>query len=396
MRRPRGTGSLYQRGGTWWIRYNRNGRCFRESSNSAKRQVAANLLQKRLSEITTGTFADPKVQRVRVDELAEDFLRDYKINGKKSIDDVKARWGLHLKPFFGILRASEITSDLLNRYVDARQQEGAKNATINRELAALKRMYHIGMQGTPPKVIRIPKFPYLHEDNVRTGFLEDGAYRKLVHFCPDLWFRALVECGRTYGWRVQELLKLRVHQIDVARKVIRLEVGTTKNKGGREVVMTEAVRALLELCVTGKKTDDHVFTRENGSPVRDFRDTWWRAACSFAGLGKLTCRDCSALSNGRKCKCGSTTTRYRGLIFHDLRRTAARNLRRIGVGESVIMRVGGWKTRSVFQRYDIVDNRDIADAMLRLQETERAQKDKAQLGHNPENETFEQNAKNIN
>jgi hypothetical protein len=127
MRRPRGTGSLYQRGGTWWIRYNRNGRCFRESSNSAKRQVAANLLQKRLSEITTGTFADPKVQRVRVDELAEDFLRDYKINGKKSIDDVKARWGLHLKPFFGILRASEITSDLLNRYVDARQQEGAKN-----------------------------------------------------------------------------------------------------------------------------------------------------------------------------------------------------------------------------------------------------------------------------
>ena len=52
-----------------------------------------------------------------------------------------------------------------------------------------------------------------------------------------------------------------------------------------------------------------------------------------------------------------------GLLFHDLRRTGARNLRRAGVAEGVIQKIGGWKTRSVFERYAIVDQRDIADAM---------------------------------
>ena len=56
-----------------------------------------------------------------------------------------------------------------------------------------------------------------------------------------------------------------------------------------------------------------------------------------------------------------------------LRRTAARNLRRADVGKSVIMRIGGWKTRSVFQRYDIVDNRDIADAVRKLEQNEQKQ-----------------------
>ncbi len=56
-----------------------------------------------------------------------------------------------------------------------------------------------------------------------------------------------------------------------------------------------------------------------------------------------------------------------GLLFHDLRRTGARNLRRAGVAEGVIQKIGGWKTRSVFERYAIVDQRDIADAMRKLE-----------------------------
>jgi hypothetical protein len=59
--------------------------------------------------------------------------------------------------------------------------------------------------------------------------------------------------------------------------------------------------------------------------------------------------------------------KYVGLLFHDLRRTGARNLRRAGVAEGVIQKIGGWKTRSVFERYVIVDQRDIADAMRKLE-----------------------------
>ena len=123
------------------------------------------------------------------------------------------------------------------------------NATINRELAALKRMFRLGQQSTPPKVVRAPKFPKLAENNVRKGFLEDGQYRMLVEYCPELWFRSLVECGRTYGWRVSELLSMRVNQLDIAQRVIRLEPGTTKNRDGREVLMTDSVHKLLSALV---------------------------------------------------------------------------------------------------------------------------------------------------
>lgn len=133
----------------------------------------------------------------------------------------------------------------------------------------------------------MPNFPKLKENNVRKGFLEDAQYRKLVEG-SELWFRALVECGRTYGWRVSELVSMLVRQVDLAQRVIRLEPGTTKNSEGREVVMTDAVYALLSACVIGKSPDAPVFTRKNGKPVRDFRTTW-ENSCVRAGVGTLVC-----------------------------------------------------------------------------------------------------------
>jgi integrase len=179
----------------------------------------------------------------------------------------------------------------------------------------------------------------LQEDNVRTGFLEDAQYHKLVGG-SDLWFRAMVEVGRTYGWRISELRDMKVSQVNLLNRTIRLEPGTTKNGEGREVSMTKSVYELLAGCVSGKGAADHVFTRPDGKAVRDFREHW-KNACEAAGVPNL--------------------------LFHDLRRTAARNLRRAGVAEGVIMKIGGWRTRSVFERYAIVAQSDIKDAMLKLE-----------------------------
>lgn len=342
MARPRGTGSIYLQKGSaiWWVKYYRNGKPYRESTHTPDEGKAKQFLKRRLAEITTGNFSGPRAERIRVEELAEDFLRDYRINGKKSLPDAEARWRLHLKPFFGHLRAVEVSSDLVSRYVDERQQAGAENATINRELACIKRMYHLGQRATPPKVYRVPAFPRLSENNIRKGFLDDTQYEKLLSACPEVWFRAIVEVGQTYGWRISELLGLRVKQIDLLGRTIRLEPGTTKNKDGREVTMTKRVYQLLKLCIQNKTAEDFAFTRPNGNPVRDFRGTWAKAR-KAAGVP--------------------------GLLFHDLRRTAARNLRRAGVAEGVIMKIGGWRTRSVFERYAIVSQADISDAIHKLE-----------------------------
>ncbi len=152
-KRARGDGSIYRRKGStcWWIKYHRNGRPYRESTQTMDEGKARKFLKLRLAEITSDTFVDPKSRRVRVQELAEDFLRDYRINERKSIADAEDRWKLHLKPVFGNLRAADVSADLLKRYVDKRQQERGKsgttkNGTINRELAALKRMFTLGLR----------------------------------------------------------------------------------------------------------------------------------------------------------------------------------------------------------------------------------------------------------
>jgi integrase len=105
-----------------------------------------------------------------------------------------------------------------------------------------------------------------------------------------------------------------------------------------------------------------VFTRSNGKPVRDFRLTWGKA-WAHAGAPDL--------------------------LFHDLRRTGARNLRRAGVAEGIIMKIGGWRTRSAFERYAIVSRSDMNDAILKLQKSEnrveqerlRADEEQEQIRH---------------
>jgi integrase len=282
----------------------------------------------------------------RIEQLAEDLIRDYRINELRSLDDVETRWRLHLKPFLGSLPAAQLDSRLLERYVDKRQEEHATNATINRELACLKRMYRLAYQASPPRVPNVPHFPHLKENNIREGFVTPEQFTQLVANCPDLWLRAMLETAYNYGWRVSELLNLRVGQVDLVARTIRLDPGTTKNREGREVTIESGTLLhLLRHCREGKRPEDHVFTR-GIKPIRDFRKSW-QNLCAGAGLPAL--------------------------LLHDLRRTAARNLRAAGVPEEVIMRIAGWKTSSVFKRYAIVDRADIRAALQQLEQARQKQ-----------------------
>jgi len=347
MSRKRGAGSIYRQPGcgTWTIAYYRNGRKIREATGFTDYQAARQKLNQRLAEVATGTYAGPKMERIRVSELADDFLRDQRINSRKSYGHATSRWALHLKPFFQDYRAIDVSSALVARYVDSRLEEKAEPATINRELSALRRMFRLGYYATPPMVRYLPKFPRLQENNIRAGFVEAEQWERLTDAAADLWLRALIELAHTYGWRKRELLGLRVRQVNLKARTIRLEPGTTKNRDGREVAMTVNVHAMLTQCIAGKGPDAYVFTRENGKPVRDFRETWAKV-CTAAGCP--------------------------GLLLHDLRRSAARNFRRAGVAEGVIMRVGGWRTRSVFERYNIISQADIKDALAKLEQSQQA------------------------
>jgi integrase len=303
------------------------------------------LLKRRLAEVETKTYIART--NVKIDELVTDLFAEYRQQGRKSIATAEWRWKKHLEPFFRKLPADDLNTDLMQRYCAKREAEKASGASINREMAFLKRAFHLAMRRTPPKVRACPVMPAYKESAPRTGFLEDAQYTPLAMECSKvgLWLRALLTTAYSFAFRKGELLSLRVKQIDLANGTIRLEAGTTKNGEARVVKMTREVATLLTACVIGKKPDDFVFTRENGKPVEGFRKVW-ASVCKRAGVPDL--------------------------LFHDLRRSGVRNLRRLGVQESVAMRISGHKTREVFERYNIVDEADLADAASRLDTKQNA------------------------
>jgi integrase len=341
-------GMIYKRGKIYWIKYYRNGKPYRESTRTTKESDAKRLLKKREGEISDGKLPGIYFDRVRFEELADDFLADYRIN-QKSIE--RAELSLrHLQKTFEGMRVTDIDTRKINAYIEKRITEGAANATVNRELAALKRMFTLGAEQTPPKVNQVPHIPMLQENNVRKGFFEYGDFLALRKALPD-YLKGFVTFAYKTGWRVSEITNLTWNQVDLEQGIVRLEVGDTKNKEGRTVYLDEELREIFNRQWEARKENErlipYVFPNRDGNDrIRAFRKTWDKA-CRQAALGKR--------------------------LFHDFRRTAARDMVRAGIPERVAMMVTGHKTRSVFERYNIVSDIDLRLAAAKREAYHQAQ-----------------------
>lgn len=367
----RGSGTLYlQKGSRFlWMQYWRDGARHRESTGSEKPKAAQEVLRAKMREIDLekekrrAQAGDGGAGRTGaqlcVRDLYESLERDYVINQRKSLDDLKIRWRKHLEESFAALPIASVSAELIAAYVARRLEEEAANATVNRELAALKRCYKLAIQTGRLKFGEQPYFPMLKERNVRKGFVKDAQYAALVRATAAIgpWLRTLFELAYTYGWRKAELLGLRVSQVDMAERTITLDVGETKNDEARSVEMTTEVYELLGSAIAGKGTEDKVITRGPGKPVLDFRRAWEKAT----------------VAAGRP-----------GLLFHDLRRSGVRNLVRAGVTEKVAMTISGHKTRSVFERYNIVSPTDIRKAVGLINTAATGRRQEALFGEQAE------------
>jgi integrase len=338
-RRPDGTVIVLP---TWWIKYSKNGQIFRESSGSYDGREAERLLKKRLGEVVTGKFAGLTPERIRIQDLTAGVVQDYADNERISLSHVEWRLRLHITPLLGNIRAADFGTSDLRRYISVRRRQNASNASINRELAILKRAFHLAAESDPPRVNRIPHFPMLEENNVRTGFLEHEAYMRLRDALPE-GVQLLFVVAYHVGCRSGELLKVKWQQVDLTAMRIRLEAGTTKNKQPRTLPiygeMIERIQIEKQIRDANFPNCKAVFHRY-GKPIRNFRKSW-ETACQGAGL--------------------------EGLLFHDLRRTAVRNMVRAGIPEKTAMAISGHKTRSTFDRYNIVNDRELTDAAVKME-----------------------------
>ena len=337
-------GSLYKRGNTWWIKYYRNGKSYRESSETDKKMVAKKLLDRREGDIAQGKTPGVQFDKVTFDELAEEFLRDYRINEKKSLIRAERSVG-HLKSFFSGYKAPNINTPAIKSYIESRLEEKTANATINRELSALKRMLNLGAKQTPPVIDRVPHIPMLKENNIRKGFFEHSEFIALRNALP-VFLKGFATFGYKTGWRISEISSLTWAQVDRNQGIVRLEVGETKNDEGRTVYLDDELKDVFnhqwELRKAKGVLIPYVFPNQHGTgPTKDIRGAWDKAF-EKAGLERR--------------------------LFHDFRRTAVRNMVRSGVPERVAMMISGHKTRSVFDRYNIVNQEDLKEAANRQAE----------------------------
>jgi hypothetical protein len=201
-----GAGSVYKRGKTWWLTYYVNGRQVWESARTTNKAEARRLLQATIGQIAEGHYTGPLADRATFEELAEGLFTDYQVNGKKDLRCVRIKVNKHLAPFFAGKTAHGITTADVKTFIKKRQEEGASNAEVNRELSALKRAFNIALQEA--KITRKPYIPRLEECNMRQGFFERWEFEAVLARLPE-HLRPPITWAYYTGWRMQsEILPL--------------------------------------------------------------------------------------------------------------------------------------------------------------------------------------------
>ena len=353
--RERGSGSLFREKyrdkktgqlkvcRTWTMKLWVGGKALKRPSETTSRAVANKKLEQWKAEVRQGVYV-PDADQTRFGDLASLLLDEYRANGRKSLDRMEDAVD-HLKEFFAGCRAQAISTERTLAYVRHRQEQQAANATINRELAALKRMFRLGEKAG--RVVRRPYIAMLQERNARTGFFERSEFDAvLAHLPVDL--RAVFEVTYILGWRVKsEILTRQWAHVDFRSGWLRLEPGETKNDEGRQFPLTPDLRAVLERqrerTIAGEKTTGAVIPwvfHRAGMRIKSFRRAWV-TACKKAGIPER--------------------------VPHDFRRTAVRNLERAGVPRSTAMKMVGHRTKSIYRRYAIVDEAMLKEGAAKLQ-----------------------------
>jgi integrase len=379
-KRERGSGRLFQRGSTWWCQFYDRGRQIRLSSGETDEKKAERFLRKKVGAIANGIQEDSR--SLRYETLRDAYLEDYVVNGKKSLR--RDRDGnpylecvKRLDSFFAGCRAVEIGTDLMRQFQREMQAGGYANGSINRSLAALRKMFTLAHRDG--RLRNLPYFPMLTESKPRQGTLPQEKYLELLGELPD-YLRPVTMIGYGGGMRLGEILNLRWKNIVWMDRIIRIE--DSKNGEAREIPFSGELEAMLrEQHARRQPGCDRVCFRidalGHARGIGDFRKAW-RRVCVKIGLAKwepATDKEGKPVYDPPRYAHSHPKQKmvYTGLIFHDLRRSFITAAEHAGAPRHEAMQISGHKTESVYKRYAIT-NREQRRAALETIEQFRAER----------------------
>lgn len=391
----RGEGRVFRRKGSsvFWCAYYLGGKEFRESTGTTEQQKAERFLKGRLREVAADLigakpFVGPQADRIKIScgVMRQDqrklscgclccaLERDYRLRGKLSPQNVSNF--RRVRQDFALKRASRFTSDQVDHYIEELLAKGYAPASINRLTQVLGQAFGLAIRQK-----RLGSAPYVRHlseaGNVRQGFFGEAEFQTLVaHLPQDL--QDFASCAYLTGMRRGEIASLCWDDMD--GDTIRLRAENAKSGEARSIPVEGELTALIERRRTARQIrkknkpvviSNYIFHRD-GKPIGDFRKAW-ATACVMAGLGRMVCPRCNGPVDAEfKCLACATgwsrdELKYMGRIFHDFRRTAIRDMVRAGVPETIAMSISGHKTRSMFDRYNIHDERDQRQALRATQ-----------------------------
>jgi integrase len=344
---------------TWWIQYSVHGRRIRENAHTTKETDAVKLLKQKIGEAGIGKAVGPQVDKTTVGDLFKMLENDYASNSRRSAGRMLIACA-HLSAYFDdTSKARDISVDRITAFQAHRLAEKAKPSTVNYECAMLRRAFRLAVRAG--RVAVRPEFDMLHVSNTRKGFFEPDQFRAVLKHLPE-HLRPVAMVAYATGWRTKsELLTRQWRHVDFTNSWLRLDPNESKSGEPRMFPLTPELRAILE------DQRDYVSNIERstgsiipwvfvnplgqgravaGARVRDFRAAWANA-CRDAGVP--------------------------GMLVHDLRRTAVRNLERATVSRSAAMQMTGHRTEAVFRRYAITDSGVLKEAAGKLAALHTAQ-----------------------
>lgn len=288
---------------------------------------------------------------VEIQDLLDLVRRDQLRNDRRAWHNhVRPIIENHLAPSLGSIRASQLSSEIIEAYRDRKVADGYEITTVNRHFTVLLRAYKLGLQHEPPLVDRIPRIPKADEtDHIRDVLVSDQELEQLLLHLPIDAAEGILVMA-TYGWRKGEAYKhLTWPNVDLGRHLMYLPVARTKNKKPRLIYMTEEVYAIVS---RRKEERDRLWPQQslvfyNSSNGRPYPDSMfyaqWKAAAE--AIGRPDIRP------------------------HDLRRHGVTTMvSDAGISEKVAMSISGHATSAMLKRYQIMRPQDLMNATKRLEE----------------------------
>lgn len=315
---------LVKRGDVWWMYFTYQGQQVRKSTGTAERRLADAILSKVKVQIIEGQYFEKAVaQSHTFTELMDRYEREHVLR-KLRHRGVKGYMN-NLRAFFGDRTLADITPKLIVAYKNKRYEDGKAPATINRELANLKKAFNLALREwewchqNPVTRVSMEK-----ENNKRDRWLSEEEESRLLTACAP-WLHDLVTFALHTGMRMGEILELTWRGVDFTRRTVM--VLRSKNGERRTIPVNETVlRVLKEKAKVRSLASDLVFCSKAFTPMES---------------GHLR----------RSFRLALSKAKIEEFHFHDLRYTFATRLVQWGIDLYKVQQLLGHKSPIMTQRY---------------------------------------------